>query len=140
MKGEKKVYPVILTITRDCVLVEVPDMDILTEGKNIQNAIQMARDAIGVKGLSLEDSNGVIPEASRIEDIDVNQGIFAEDGKGIITLVDIDFVEYRRKNENKTVRRNVTLPSWLNAEAEAAKINVSKVLQEALKEKLNVYR
>lgn len=140
MREELRVYPVILTQVTNCVLVEVPDMDILTEGKNIQNAIQMARDAIGAKGISMEDAMEDIPKASDVRDINPKEATFAEEGTGIVTLVDVDFAEYRRRNENRTVRRNVTLPSWLNAEAEAAKINVSKVLQEALKEKLQVYR
>lgn len=136
----KKVYPVIFTKTEDCVLVEVPDLQILTEGKDYGNAIEMARDAIGLKGISLEDAKLNIPEASKIECIDVKTGMFADEGEGIVSLVDIDFMEYRRKVDNKTVRRNVTLPSWLNKEAEAAHINVSKVLQEALMVKLNVAR
>lgn len=55
-----------------------------------------------------------------------------------MSLVDIDFMTYRRKIDTKTVRRNVTLPNWLNQEAEAAHINVSKVLQEALMSRLGV--
>ena len=55
-------------------------------------------------------------------------------------MVDVDFEEYRRKMDNKTVRRNVTLPNWLNKEAEKAHINVSGVLQEALMMKLGVHR
>ena len=55
-------------------------------------------------------------------------------------MVDIDFAEYRKRADNKTVRRNVTLPNWLNQEAEYAGINVSKVLQEALMTKLGVSR
>ena len=54
--------------------------------------------------------------------------------KGILTLVDVDFSEYRRKIDQKSVRKNVTLPSWLNWEAEQAGLNVSRVLQEALME------
>ena len=50
------------------------------------------------------------------------------------------FSEYRRKIDTKTVRRNVALPSWLNYEAEHAGINVSRVLQEALMNVLNVKR
>ena len=65
---------------------------------------------------------------------------FAEDGEGYVSFVDIDFTEYRRRVDNKTVRRNVTLPNWLNQEAEKAHINVSRVLQEALMLKLNVSR
>ena len=53
-------------------------------------------------------------------------------------MVDIDFTEYRRKLDMKAVRRNVTLPSWLDYEARKAELNVSKVLQEALMSKLNI--
>lgn len=60
--------------------------------------------------------------------------------KGILTYVDVDFSEYRKKVDTKTVRRNVALPSWLNYEAEHAGINVSRVLQEALMDVLNVKR
>jgi predicted RNase H-like HicB family nuclease len=136
----KKVYPVIFTQTETTVLVEVPDMGILTEGTDLENAIEMARDAIGLKGIATQDEGGELPEASRLEDIDASKGTFAEDGKNILSLVDIDFTVYRRKMDNKTVRRNVTLPNWLNQEAEAANINVSKVLQDALMQKLNVSR
>lgn len=55
-------------------------------------------------------------------------------------MVDVDLIAYRRMMDNKTVRRNVTLPNWLNQEAEMAHINVSKVLQEALMAKLGVSR
>ena len=136
----KAVYPVIFTKTEDCILVEVPDLQILTEGKDLVDAIEMARDAIGLKGISLEDAGMEIPEASDIESVDASKGTFADDGEGMVSVVDIDFMEYRRKVDNKTVRRNVTLPNWLNREAETAHINVSKVLQEALMVKLNVSR
>jgi len=53
-------------------------------------------------------------------------------------MVDIDFTAYRRANEKRTVRRNVSLPSWLNVEAEKAGINVSAVLQMALKQELHI--
>lgn len=136
----KKVYPVIFTQTKTAVLVEIPDMEILTEGTDLENAIEMARDAIGLKGITIQDEGIELPSASRFEDIDIRKGTFAEEGKGIVSLVDIDFNVYRRKMDNKTVRRNVTLPNWLNQEAEAANINVSKVLQDALMQKLNVSR
>lgn len=136
----KAVYPVIFTKTEDCILVEVPDLQILTEGKDLVDAIEMARDAIGLKGISLEDAGMEIPEASGLESVDARKGTFADDGEGMVSVVDIDFMEYRRKVDNKTVRRNVTLPNWLNREAETAHINVSKVLQEALMVKLNVSR
>lgn len=135
----KQVYPTFIVDTKDgsdhSFLVCVPDMGIYTEGDTFANAIAMARDAIGIAGISMEDNKEELPipstqeEAikkvlSDVEDIDFS--------KGILTYVDVDFSEYRRKIDTKTVRRNVALPSWLNYEAEHAGINVSRVLQEAL--------
>lgn len=48
----KQVYPVIFTQLndkKDTVLINVPDMNILTEGFGLPDAIEMARDAIGAK-------------------------------------------------------------------------------------------
>ncbi len=132
MKG---IYPVIFTQTKDSILVEVPDMEILTEGKNLADAIETARDAIGLKGISIEDENMVLPFPTKMKDIDIGKGTFAKEGESFLSLVDIDFEVYRRKVDNKMVRRNVTLPNWLNLAAEKEGINVSKVLQEALQEK-----
>lgn len=136
----KRTYPVIFTQTDKMVLVEVPDLNILTEGKDITDAITMARDAIGLNGISMEDDGAIIPMPSQIDDIHIEQGAFFSEGKNYISMVDIDFSEYRRRNDNKTVRRNVTLPNWLNQEAEKERLNVSKVLQEALMAKLGVQR
>lgn len=136
----KAIYPVIFTQTQTNVLVEVPDLEILTEGKDIQDAVEMARDAIGVTGISMQDHKEEIPEASRMDQVNASLGTFAGDGQSYVSLVDIDFDVYRRKVDMKTVRRNVTLPNWLNLEAEAAHINVSKVLQDALMNVLGVSR
>lgn len=139
----KNVYPVIFTPlndAKDTVLIEVPDLGILTEGYGMVDAVYMARDAIGLKGIIREDDGKEIPKPSTLNDIDASKGTFAEDGEGYVSLVDIDFVEYRRRVDHKTVRRNVTLPNWLNQEAEKAHLNVSRVLQEALMAKLNVSR
>lgn len=136
----KKAYPVIFTQVEDAVLIEVPDLEILTEGKDVTDAIEMARDAIGLNGISREDNKEKIPEASLITDINIENGTFVKEGKSFVSFVDVDFGVYRRKFDNKTVRTNVTLPNWLKQEADKAEINVSKVLQEALMTKLGVYR
>ena len=138
----KQVYPVIFTQLDDkkhTVLIEVPDLEILTEGFGMPNAIEMARDAIGLKVI-MEDQKEKIPNPRMIKEIDALQGTFAQEGEGLVSMVDVDFAEYRRRMDNKTVRRNVTLPNWLNQEAEKAHINVSGVLQEALMLKLGVHR
>ena len=136
----KAVYPVIFTETEDVILVEVPDFQILTEGKDMADAIGMARDAIGITGISMEDAEEEIPKPSKMSDISLENGTFAEEGKSFLSLVDIDFLVYRKQLDNKTVRRNVTLPNWLNREVDKAQINVSKVLREALMAKLGISR
>ena len=55
-----------------------------------------------------------------------------------VSLVDVDFEEYRKANDRRAVRRNVSLPYWLNYKAEQAGLNVSAVLQKALKAELNI--
>ena len=143
----KQVYPTFIVNTNDGsehpFLVCVPDMEIYTEGDTFADAIEMARDAIGLAGISMEDSMEDYPvPSSQVEAIEkVKQDTEDIDfSKGILTYVDVDFSEYRKKIDTKTVRRNVALPSWLNYEAEHAGINVSRVLQEALMNVLNVKR
>lgn len=143
----KVAYPVILTEVDTNILIEVPDLGILTEaneeGKQkgtIADAIMMARDAIGLACITAEDEGREMIAPSKLSEVDISKGTFHEDGEGIVSLVDVDLVAYRRMLDNKTVRRNVTLPNWLNQEAEKSHINVSKVLQEALMTKLGVYR
>ena len=55
-------------------------------------------------------------------------------------MVDVDTKQYRRKIDTTPVRRNVSLPSWLNDEVNASGINVSRFLQDALMERLNIER
>ena len=143
----KMTYPVIFTEIDTNILIEVPDLEILTEaneeGKakgSVADAIMMARDAIGICCIEKEDQGEMPVTPSVLTDIDITKGTFYKDGKSFVSLVDVDLVAYRRMLDNKTVRRNVTIPNWLNQEAEKAKINVSKVLQEALMTKLGVYR
>ena len=136
----RNVYPVFFTKTDDAILVEVPDLEILTEGKNMNDAIDMARDAIELKCVSLEDAKELIPNPSDVNQLNVSDGTFAEEGETVISLVDIDSTEYRRKIDTKTVRRNVALPSWLNYEAEQAGVNVSRILQQALLSTLKLER
>ncbi len=136
----KQVYPIFIAEQDADFLVYVPDMDIYTEGKSLADAMEMARDAIGLKGIDMEDSGVGLPTPSdqkqALEKAKKDADIF-DYSQGIFTLVDVDFSEYRRKMDNRTVRRNVTLPNWLNVQAEKAGLNVSRVLQEALMEKVN---
>lgn len=133
----KNAYPTFIAKSENDYLVYVPDLEIYTEGNSLVDAIEMARDAIGLKGITMQDMDQEIPEASELNEATkrANTDIF-DYSKGTATLVDVDFSEYRRKMDNKMVRRNVTLPSWMNYEADKLGLNVSKVLQEALAERI----
>ena len=130
----KKVYPIILTQGEKFIVVYVPDFNINTQGESIADAIEMARDAIGLMGIDMQDDGEELPKASKLSEVKAN----AE--TEIVTLVDVDFAEYRRKNDMRTVKKNCTIPSWLNFEAEKAGVNFSAVLQAALKSELNITR
>ncbi len=128
----KKAYPVILSQGEKFIVVYIPDFDINTQGENIAEAIEMARDAIGVVGIDLEDDVESLPEPTVISEVKTNSKT------DIVTLVDVDFSEYRRKNDLKAVKKNCTIPSWLNFEAEKAGINFSAILTAALKNELKI--
>jgi len=128
----KNSYPIILTPDKIGYVVYIPDFDINTEGDTLTESIEMARDAIGLIGIDFEDDKKPLPAPSKISEI------VKENGNDIVSLVDVDFDEYRRKNDMRTVRRNVTLPKWLDFEAEKSGVNVSAVLQRALKQELNL--
>lgn len=125
------VYPVFISKEKDYYVVNIPDFDIDTEGNDLADAIFMARDAIGIMGIQYEDDGKDIPVAWSVK-------AKAREGE-ITTLVDVDFTEYRRKYDNRMVKKNCTIPFSLNEAAEKAGINFSNVLREALREKLNFY-
>lgn len=133
------IYPVIFTAThdeKDTYLIEIPDINGMTEGYGLADAYHMAKDYIGCKFLEVKDDD--IAPASDITSLDASKGMFAEAGDSFVSLVDLDLDAYRRATNNKAVRRNVSIPSWLNKAADDAGINVSRVLQEALMEKLQI--
>lgn len=128
------VYPIILTPIEDgFYMVNVPDLDIVTEGKDLSEAISMARDAINLKAVTLQDMEQEVPAPSDVKDITAEEN-------SIITLVDCDFDHYRSYLDNRSVKKNCTLPAWLERRAEDAHINFSSVLQNALIDQLGITR
>ena len=130
----KVCYPVILTKCEDGsgYLVTIPDFDNNTFGETIPEAIDIARDAISVLGVSYEDRRQELPKPSELAELNCK-------ANEIKTLVDADLGAYRRMLDNRAVKKNCTIPSWLNEKAEQANINFSAVLQEALKQRLQLH-
>lgn len=127
----KYAYPIVITPSEGDYVVYVPDLDINTQGTSVADAMEMARDAIGMWGCFEQDEKRTVPKPGRQANVKTTPN-------DIVTLVDVDFDEYRRRNGNRAVRKNVTIPSWLNERAEEAGVNFSAVMQDALKARLHL--
>lgn len=133
------IYPAIFTQVKDkndTYLVYIPDLDGATEGYGLENAIMMTKDYIGNALCTKSDDS--FPRASDLNSLDVTKSEFSEFGFSFVTLVDVNVNDFRLRMKSRVVRRNITLPEWLDKIASDAKINVSSVVQEALKAKLNI--
>lgn len=126
----KDAYPIIITKTHDGYYVDIPDFESATQGDTIAEAMEMARDAIGLLGIDFQDDGIEIPKPHSKE--------FEIEENSILTLVDVDFVEYRKKVDNRAVRKNCTIPYWMSVAADNAGINYSRVLQEAISKLLGL--
>ena len=124
-------YPAIFTTEDVGFSVRFPDLPgCYTEGDTIEDAYKMAISAIGLY-IQNEDDNFVFPEASAPNSITLEKDEF-------LVLIEFNLIEYLKNTSNKSVKKTLTIPSWLNNLAEQNNINFSNVLQNALKEQLNV--
>ena len=106
----------------------VPDLSgCFSQGDTLDEAVEMVQDAIG---LYLEDVTE-FPVFSKPDELRCENGEF-------IMAVAFDKLAYDRKHSTKSVKKTLTIPSWLNEAAEEAHINFSGVLQAALKRQLNI--
>ena len=113
--------------------ISFPDIpECLTEGDDMQQAYEMAVEALGLALVNRKEEKEEIPVPSEIDRI---QG---EDGT--LVIVEFDMQEYLRKHNAKAVKKTLSIPEWLNEEATAMGVNFSQVLQEALMSKLNIGR
>ena len=126
----KYTYPVIFYDDEGKIGVTVPDIpDCNTFGDDMPDAIRMAEDALGMLLAAYEDDKTPIPPASDIRSVKTD---------GIVSLVLADTDEWRRKFDNRAVKKTLTLPSWLCRRAEKAGVNFSQTLQESLIQKLSI--
>lgn len=127
----KLIYPAIFTACeeKEGYTVEVPDLPgCVTEGDSLSDAIEMGTDAASGWILTELEEGRSYPKANEQTDIIIPEGSFA----GLLVL-DID--AYAEKYGNKAVRKNITIPAWLNTYGEKNNINFSKLLTDALMEK-----
>jgi predicted RNase H-like HicB family nuclease len=122
----KLTYPAIFYEGEGGYAVEVPDLPgCVSGGETLVEAILMGTDAASGWVLTELEDGRPIPKASSIEDIRPETG-------GFVSLLLLDMEAYAEKYGNKAVRKNLTIPAWLNAFAESRRINFSQVLQDSL--------
>lgn len=106
--------------------VEVPDLPgCVSEGDSLADALLMAVDAASGWVLDELENGQPVPPSSSFDDI-------VPDASGFVTMLVLDMDSYTEKYGAKAVRKNLTIPAWLNTFAEANHINFSQVLQDSL--------
>lgn len=126
----KLAYPVIFEKDNGGYFATVPDLEINTQGNTFVEAIEMARDVISLYILDHKEEGKIFARP--------NTNKFTLPENAVVSYVDVDIDIYRQKFGTKTVKKNCTIPAWLNAKAEELNINFSKTLQEALIKKVSV--
>ena len=125
----KLIYPAIFKPFTDQsggYVVEFPDLPgCVTEGKNLEQAIEMGIDAASGWILGELEDGEQIPRASDYSEITAEKGC-------MINMLLLDLDAYEEKYGEKAVRKNLTIPAWLNTFAEKNNINFSKLLQDTL--------
>lgn len=111
--------------------VSFPDIpECLTEGDNMEQAYEMAADALGLALTSRAEESQPIPQPSTPERIPVRDGF--------LVVIEFDMEAYKKRTNSKAVKKTLSIPQWLNEEAIALGINFSQVLQEALLAKIQM--
>lgn len=110
--------------------ISFPDIpECLTEGDNMEEAYNMAIDALGLCLSDMEKNNITFPSPSSVDKITV-------DKDAVLVVIEFDMLAYKKRTNSRAVKKTLTIPEWLNEQAIQLNINFSQVLQDALMEKV----
>ncbi|MGE5551386.1 MAG: type II toxin-antitoxin system HicB family antitoxin [Bacteroidota bacterium] len=125
-------FPALLTKDRDGVAVEFPDLPgCYTCGANVEEALNMAKDALPLHLYGLEEDGDPIPEPASLDTLRPGHD-------QLVAMVEARMIPFRDRMANKAIKKTLTVPKWLDDLATEHRVNFSLVLQEALKRKLGV--
>ncbi|MDR3071969.1 MAG: type II toxin-antitoxin system HicB family antitoxin [Clostridiales Family XIII bacterium] len=125
----KLIYPAIFYPDGDAYAVVVPDLPgCATGGNTLAEALDMAIDAASGWILSEWENGNHVPAPSPVKKIE------ADSPDAFVSVIALDMTAYAERFGKKAVRKNLTIPAWLNTFAETNHINFSRVLQDALTE------
>jgi len=126
------VFPAIFSFDNDGIAIEFPDLPgCFTCADTLEEAMYMARDAMELHLYAMEQDGSVIPSPSVLTD-------FVLGKNQRIVLIEAWMPPVRDEMQNKSVKKTLTIPKWLNDIAEHNQINFSHMLQSALKEYLGI--
>lgn len=125
-------YPAVFLIADDGITVTFPDFDfIVTQGLDLQEAFEKSEEVLGIGIDDYLQRGEMPPKASNILKLKPEQNTY-------VSLISVDMDEWTKRYSNKSVRKNITLPAWLNSLAEKENINFSSILQKALIDKMGL--
>jgi len=133
MYNETYIYPAIIKKLGDKDYnIRFKDFEnIITYGESIDEAYDMAEDALKLEIFDLYSDKLEIPIATDITDIEVKSD-------ETLILIKVNMKNILKQYDNKAIKKTLTIPSWLNKLAEEKKVNFSQVLQDALKKILDI--
>ena len=112
--------------------VHFPDLEnICTQGDDFKEAMDMAEDVLCLMLYDMERKKAEIPEASTPADLKTKPN-------DIVNLVACDTRFYKIYFEGKSVKINATIPLWLKEAGEKHNANFSQILQNGVKEYLQL--
>ncbi len=132
MHKDTYIFPALLHYAEDGISIEFPDLPgCLPCAHTTEDAARNAKEAMGLHLWSMEIDGDPIPEPSNIQNLALNKN-------EIPLLVEVFMPPVRDKLNNRTIKKTLTIPQWLNTEAEQAGVNFSQLLQSALKDYLHI--
>jgi len=132
MAKDLYIYPAVFEYADDGISISFPDLPgCFSCADTDEEALYMAKDALGLMLCSLEDDNEPIPEPTPLKDIELK-------GNQRAVLIEVHMPLHRKAVESASVKKTLTIPFWLNKVAEKHHVNFSQVLQDALKDQLGV--
>ena len=119
------VYPAVFSENSDgSYTITYPDLSgCISEGKNLANAIHMAQSALTQWIEYMTDEKLELPSPSELGTIMVCEKEFAN-------LVRADV------KDDRAVKRTVSIPKWMDDKVSESGLSLSRVLQEALAQRL----
>ena len=129
-------YMAIFTFEDDGVHVTFPDLPgCITFGKDEEEAVKMAKEALSLHLYGMEQDNDDIPAPSTMKQLAKDEQLEENES---FCLIEVFMPPFREKQNTRFVKKTLSSPYWLNAQAEAYGVNFSQTLQAALKEQLHI--